>query len=83
MNRSINQTLSRTVLTSGLTLLTALSLLLFGGEVLHGFSLALVIGIIVGTFSSIYIASPILLAWERWRSEPSRQNGSLSAGGVR
>jgi preprotein translocase subunit SecF len=83
MNRSINQTLSRTVLTSGLTLLTALSLLLFGGEVLHGFSLALVIGIIVGTFSSIYIASPILLAWERWRSEASRQNGSLSAGGVR
>jgi preprotein translocase subunit SecF len=65
INRSINQTLSRTVLTSGLTLLTALSLLLFGGPVLRGFSLALVIGIIVGTFSSIFIASPILLAWER------------------
>ena len=58
INRSINQTLSRTVLTSGLTLLTALSLLLFGGPVLHGFSLALVIGIVVGTFSSIFIASP-------------------------
>jgi preprotein translocase subunit SecF len=65
INRSINQTLSRTVLTSGLTLLTALSLLIFGGPVLRGFSLALVIGIIVGTFSSIFIASPILLAWER------------------
>jgi preprotein translocase subunit SecF len=64
INRSINQTLSRTVLTSGLTLLTALSLLLFGGPVLHGFSLVLVIGIIVGTFSSVFIASPILLAWE-------------------
>ncbi|HYL72568.1 MAG TPA: protein translocase subunit SecF [Bryobacteraceae bacterium] len=64
INRSINQTLSRTVLTSGLTLLTALSLFLFGGPVLHGFSLALVIGIVVGTFSSIFIASPILLAWE-------------------
>jgi preprotein translocase subunit SecF len=64
INRSINQTLSRTVLTSGLTLLTALSLLLFGGPVLHGFSLVLVIGIIVGTFSSIFIASPILLALE-------------------
>jgi preprotein translocase subunit SecF len=64
INRSINQTLSRTILTSGLTLLTALSLLLFGGPVLHGFSLALVIGIVVGTFSSIFIASPILLAWE-------------------
>jgi len=65
INRSINQTLSRTVLTSGLTLLTALSLFFFGGQVLHGFSLALVIGIVVGTFSSIFIASPILLAWER------------------
>ena len=69
INRSINQTLSRTVLTSGLTLLTALSLLLFGGPVLQGFSLVLVIGIIVGTFSSIFIASPILLAWEEGRGE--------------
>jgi preprotein translocase subunit SecF len=64
INRSINQTLSRTVLTSGLTLLTALSLFFFGGPVLHGFSLALVIGIVVGTFSSVFIASPILLARE-------------------
>ena len=69
INRSINQTLSRTVLTSGLTLLTALSLLAFGGPVLRGFSLALVIGIIVGTFSSVFIASPILLAWEQARGE--------------
>jgi len=61
INRSINQTLSRTILTSGLTLLTALSLLLFGGPVLHGFSLVLVIGIIVGTFSSVFVASPLLL----------------------
>jgi preprotein translocase subunit SecF len=68
MNRSINQTLSRTILTSGLTLLTALSLFLFGGTVLHGFSLALVIGIVTGTFSSIFIASPILLVWEQWRA---------------
>ena len=79
INRSINQTLSRTILTSGLTLITALSLLLFGGPVLHGFSLALVIGIIVGTFSSIFIASPILLAWEQRRSGYS---GSLPAGGL-
>jgi len=64
INRSINQTLSRTVLTSGLTLLTALSLFFLGGPVLHGFSLALVIGIVVGTFSSVFVASPILLAWE-------------------
>jgi preprotein translocase SecF subunit len=63
VNLSINQTLSRTVLTSGLTFLTALSLFLFGGQVLNGFSLALVIGIIIGTYSSIFIASPILVFW--------------------
>jgi preprotein translocase subunit SecF len=66
VNLSINQTLSRTVLTSGLTLLTALSLLWFGGVVLNGFSFALVAGIVVGTYSSIFIASPILVAWEEW-----------------
>src|SRR5579872_733858 len=65
INLSVNQTLSRTILTSGLTFLTALALLIFAGPTLRGFSLALVIGIIVGTFSSIFIASPILLAWER------------------
>ena len=61
INLSINQTLSRTILTSGLTFLTAVSLYLFGGEVLHGFSFALVVGILVGTYSSIFVASPILL----------------------
>lgn len=69
VNRSINQTLSRTVLTSGLTFLTVLSLYLFGGEVLHGFSLALVIGIIIGTYSSIFIASPMLVAYQDWRGK--------------
>jgi len=62
VNASINQTLSRTVLTSGLTFLTAFSLYLFGGQVLNGFSFALVVGIIVGTYSSIFIASPLLIA---------------------
>ena len=66
INASINQTLSRTILTSGLTLLTALSLFFFGGPVLHGFSFALVFGILVGTYSSIFIASPILVAWQEW-----------------
>jgi preprotein translocase subunit SecF len=61
VNRSINQTLSRTILTSGLTFLAVLSLYLFGGEVIHGFALALVIGVIIGTYSSIAIASPILV----------------------
>ena len=63
VNLSINQTLSRTVLTSGLTFLTAISLFLFGGQVLNGFSFALVVGIIVGTYSSIFVASPILVFW--------------------
>jgi|SRR5579862_6277897 len=64
INISVNQTLSRTVLTSGLTLLTALSLFLFGGQVLHGFSFALVVGIIIGTYSSVFVASPILIFWQ-------------------
>jgi preprotein translocase subunit SecF len=64
INLSVNQTLSRTVLTSGLTLLTALSLFFFGGEVLNGFSFALVMGITVGTYSSIFVASPILVFWQ-------------------
>ncbi|MBZ5523019.1 MAG: protein translocase subunit SecF [Acidobacteriia bacterium] len=67
VNRSINQTLSRTILTSGLTFLTVLSLYLFGGEVLHGFSLALVIGIVIGTYSSIAVAAPMLVAYQEWR----------------
>jgi preprotein translocase subunit SecF len=66
VNLSVNQTLSRTVLTSGLTLLTALSLWWFGGEVLNGFSFALVMGILVGTYSSVYIASPILIFFQNF-----------------
>jgi preprotein translocase subunit SecF len=69
VNRSINQTLSRTVLTSGLTFLTVLSLYLFGGEVLHGFSFALVIGILIGTYSSIAVAAPMLVAYQEWRAK--------------
>jgi preprotein translocase subunit SecF len=64
MNASINQTLNRTILTSGLTFLAVISIFLFGGEVLDGFSFAMVIGIIIGTYSSIAIASPIVLAWD-------------------
>jgi preprotein translocase subunit SecF len=64
LNRSVNQTLSRTVLTSGLTFIAVLCLFIFGGEVLRGFSFALVVGILVGTYSSIFIASPLLLWWQ-------------------
>jgi len=77
VNRSINQTLSRTVMTSGLTFLTVIALFLFGGPVLHGFSFALVVGIIVGTYSSVFVASPIVIFWRdfaesrRGRSSPA------------
>jgi preprotein translocase subunit SecF len=68
VNRSINQTLSRTVLTSGLTFLTVLSLYVFGGPVLKDFSFALVVGILIGTYSSIAVAAPMLVAWQESRA---------------
>lgn len=64
VNKSINQTLARTLMTSLTTLLVVVSLFLFGGEVIHDFAFALIIGIFVGTYSSIYIASPVMLALE-------------------
>jgi preprotein translocase subunit SecF len=67
VNRSINQTLTRTVISSGLTFLTVLSLFLFGGPVLRGFSFALVVGILIGTYSSIAVAAPMLVAYQDWR----------------
>jgi len=79
VNRSINQTLSRTILTAGLTFLTVLALFLFGGEVLHGFSLALVIGILIGTYSSIAIAAPILVAYQDWRIERGKRPMAMPA----
>lgn len=85
VNLSINQTLSRTILTSGLTFLTAISLFLFGGQVLNGFSFALVVGIIIGTYSSIFVASPILVFWfglaqgrRQGRGPGSRTTASVS-----
>jgi preprotein translocase subunit SecF len=72
VNRSINQTLSRTVLTSGLTFLTVLSLYIFGGQVLRGFSFALVVGILIGTYSSIAVAAPMLVAWQESRASKGR-----------
>jgi len=61
MNLSVNQTLSRTIMTSGLTLLVVIALFIFGGEMLRGFSLALIIGIVIGTYSSIYIAGSLAI----------------------
>jgi preprotein translocase subunit SecF len=69
VNKSINQTLSRTILTSGLTFLTVLSLYLFGGEVIHGFAFAMVFGIIIGSYSSIAIASPLVVLWYEYKGK--------------
>ena len=80
VNRSINQTLSRTILTAGLTFLTVLALFLFGGEVLRGFSMALVIGILIGTYSSIAIAAPILVAYQDWRIKKGKRPVAMPAG---
>ncbi|MDT5063830.1 MAG: preprotein translocase subunit SecF [Acidobacteriota bacterium] len=81
-NDSINQTLSRTVITSGLVFLSVLAMVLFGGEVLRGFSLALLIGIVFGTYSSIAIASPIMVWWQqRVDASKSRTTPTTSAGG--
>lgn len=66
INRSINQTLSRTVLTSGATMLVVVALFILGGEVLNTFALTLIIGIVIGTYSSIYVASPIVVIWKQW-----------------
>jgi preprotein translocase subunit SecF len=72
MNKSVNQTLSRTVMTSGLTFLTVLALFIWGGPVLNGFSFALLCGIIVGTYSSVFIASPIVLFWHSYADRRKR-----------
>ena len=78
-NDSINQTLSRTVITQGLIVLSVLAMVIFGGEVLRAFSLALLIGTIVGTYSSIAIASPIMVWWERKIEAANRLATSASA----
>jgi preprotein translocase subunit SecF len=80
VNKSINQTLSRTILTSGLTFLTVLVLFLMGGQVLRAFSFALVVGIVVGTYSSFGIAAPIVVAWNRWRGRGAVPGTGPAAG---
>jgi preprotein translocase subunit SecF len=83
VNKSINQTLSRTLLTSGLTFLTVLVLFLMGGQVLRAFSFALVIGIVVGTYSSFGIAAPMVVAWNRWRGQGVATSTGSAAGKTR
>ena len=80
VNKSINQTLSRTILTSGLTFLTVLVLFLMGGQVLRAFSFALVVGIVVGTYSSFGIAAPLVVAWHNWRGHGGVASTGTAAG---
>ncbi|HVS74650.1 MAG TPA: protein translocase subunit SecF [Candidatus Acidoferrales bacterium] len=80
VNTSINQTLSRTILTSGLTFLTVLVLFLMGGQVLRAFSFALTVGIVVGTYSSFGIAAPLVVAWNRWRLQGAAAGTGPAAG---
>jgi len=83
VNRSINQTLSRTILTSGLTFLTVMVLFLMGGQVLRAFSFALVVGILVGTYSSFGIAAPLVVAWNQWRGQGGAVVVSGTAAGTK
>jgi preprotein translocase subunit SecF len=70
INLSLNQTLSRTILTGGTSLMAILSMLFLGGTAFYGFSLALLIGIIKGTYSSIFVASPIVVVWQQYVTAP-------------
>ena len=74
MNRAINETLGRTILTGGTTVLSTLALYLLGGPVLHDFAFTILVGILVGTYSSIFVASPIVLWWSRWTGKKHRES---------
>jgi preprotein translocase subunit SecF len=88
-NEAINQTLSRTVITAGLVLLSILALVLFGGEVLRSFSLALLVGVTLGTYSTVAIASPIAIWWQdklgaaKFKDKTAKQTGQKIASASR
>jgi preprotein translocase subunit SecF len=75
LNRSINETLSRTILTSGTTLLVVLSLFILGGGVIHNFAFALLVGIVAGTYSTVFVAGALILLWEKHRPVISKNYG--------
>jgi preprotein translocase subunit SecF len=82
INRSVNETLSRTLLTSGTTLLVIISLFIFGGGVIHGFAFAMLVGVLIGTYSSIFVASPVILFWEgRKKGDGKTGDGKTAAVG--
>lgn len=78
INASINQTLSRTILTSMTTLFVVVILFIFGGSAIQDFALALITGIVVGTYSSIFVASPVVYLWQQWRDKKSGPGGEHS-----
>jgi preprotein translocase subunit SecF len=79
IDRAINETLSRTVITSGLTLLVVLSLLFFGGRVIHDFAFALLVGIVAGSYSSIFVVAPLLVEWEAFMKKRAGRSADLAA----
>lgn len=79
VNRSVNETMSRTIMTTGTTLLVVIALFIFGGGVIHNFAFALLIGINIGTYSTIFVASAFVIAWDKWQA--GRSGGLTSAKG--
>ena len=82
INTALNQTLGRTVITAGTALLSAIALFLFGGEVLHGFAFTMIVGIITGTYSSVFVAAAIVTFWRRKGARPATTGKSTVAGGA-
>lgn len=82
LNLAINQTLSRTILTSGTVFLVLLAMLIFGGEVIRGFSWILIIGVISGTYSTLYVVPAVAVAWDHWRGGNSGRRPAAAAASV-
>jgi preprotein translocase subunit SecF len=79
VNVAVNQTLGRTVLTAGTTLVSVLALYFFGGEVLHGFAFTMLVGVVVGTYSSVFIAAAIVIIWQAFSKRPGKLSASAPA----
>ncbi len=79
MNKSLNQTLARTLMTSGTTLFAVGSLFVLGGDVIRGFAFVLLVGVVIGTYSSIFVASPFALLWEKWFGREAREKRATAS----
>jgi preprotein translocase subunit SecF len=83
VNDSVNQTLSRTILTTGHTLLVVIAIFVLGGEVLHDFAFALLVGMISGTYSTVYVAGAILVYWHNYTAQRQADRASAASSGAR